>query len=314
MRSILVALALFLFPSAVSAATVGFVPSTGLWFSTTTFSASQPITLYTVVINNDFPLLDGVVGFYDNETLITTTPFVGLVKEQALQLKALWQPGSGEHAVQARLERLIARTASGATSTVPLEQTVRSTGSPLALGAKTATPVTVDQVAAVGSAGSGSISNVVLGSVALEVVEEGAKKKLSPQVLGEKIVAMLTTSPQNTSSTDESMFQEVLDKNRQILNRAEDVASTITTTAGKISSAYNQTKSVIAEGEAWYHKLRQYVDKAAPYFEGMKRGWLVITDNNEPKRVVAAVLSVFVLYLILKWVFRRDRYNDRYNY
>jgi hypothetical protein len=314
MRSILVVLALFLFPNAVSAATVGFVPSTGLWFSTTTFSASQPITLYTVVINNDYPLLDGVVGFYDNETLITTTPFTSLTKEQAVQLKAVWQPSSGEHAVQARLESLLARTLSGATSTVPLEQTVRSTGSPLTLGAKTATPVTVDQVAAAGSAGSGAIANVVLGSVALEVVDDGAKKKLSPQVLGEKIVAMLTASPQNTSTTDESSFQEVLDKNRQLLNRAEDVASTITTTAGRITSAYNQTKSAIAQGEAWYYKFKEYTAVAAPYFEGMKRGWLVITDNNEPKRVAAAVLSIVVLYLILKWVFRRDRYNDRYNY
>src|SRR6266403_819509 len=100
MRKILVtvfAASCLLLPSTAFMATVGFVPSTGVWFSTSTFDPNQSIKVYTVVVNNDYASLDGTVGFYDNDKLIGSTSFKSLAKESAQQLSINWVPSQGDH-------------------------------------------------------------------------------------------------------------------------------------------------------------------------------------------------------------------------
>src|SRR5260221_4722000 len=103
MRKFLVAFiaALFFLPAVALAAGAGLVPSSGIWFSSTTLTPGTLVRVYTVVVNDQYFALDGTVGFYDNGALIDTVQFKALDKQSALQLKVLWQPTAGTHSVTA---------------------------------------------------------------------------------------------------------------------------------------------------------------------------------------------------------------------
>ena len=69
---------LFLMPFATPANAntgVGFVPSSGVWFSQDVFYENETVKLYTVVVNNTYKSLSGIIGFYDNDQLIVETVF-----------------------------------------------------------------------------------------------------------------------------------------------------------------------------------------------------------------------------------------------
>ena len=52
----------------------------------------------TVVVNNSYQKLDGIVGFSDNKTLLGSTA-VSVDFEQAKQVSLLWKATQGDHEI-----------------------------------------------------------------------------------------------------------------------------------------------------------------------------------------------------------------------
>ena len=88
----------FLFTTPALAAPVGFVPSAGVWFSQDVFFADDEVKVLTVVVNNSYQKLDGIVGFSDNKTLLGSTA-VSVDFEQAKQVSLLWKATQGDHEI-----------------------------------------------------------------------------------------------------------------------------------------------------------------------------------------------------------------------
>lgn len=280
-----------LLPSTAFMATVGFVPSTGVWFSTSTFDANQSIKVYTVVVNNDYASLDGVVGFYDNDKLIGSANFKSLTKESAQQISINWVPSQGDHTVQARFMSATTVDTQGKKSDITLTGINNVSGMPLTVGSAAISPVAqVNDTAK------------VVGAVAVNIVQEGKKLLMSPQVAS--VVSGVVTNEQTVAADD------LFAKNHDLLNKAQGVATSITTTAGKITDAYNQTKSVIEQGQMYYEVGKEKLVAAQPYFEKAKEWWLVLTENNDPKRVALVACVLLFLWILTKLFRRRQRRRE----
>ncbi len=289
-----IALVIFIFiPSVSSAANVGFVPSTGVWFSTTTFDENQSIKVYTVVVNNDFPSLDGTVGFYDNDSLIGSADFKALAKESAKQLSISWVPNQGAHTVQARFVRADAVDAQGKKTDVTLTAINNVSGMPLSVGSATISPAVQTNDA--------TKPSLVVGAVAVNVAQDGKKLSMAPQT----VVAPSVVPNESNAPAD-----DVFAKNHDLLNKAQGVATSITTTAGKISDAYNQTKSVIEQGQVYYEAGKEKIIAAEPYFTKAKEWWLVLTENNDPKRIALVGCVIIFLWILTKLFRRRQRRRE----
>lgn len=288
-----------LVPSAIWAANVGFVPSTGLWFSRTEFSPGETIRVYTVIINNDYHSLDGAVAFYDNGQVIDTVAVQGLTKESAKQIRVFWEPAEGQHAVTARFTKAVAVDAQGKKQEVDIGTINSVAGAPLAVGGEKLYSVQQTPTAPSDSTGAASTTPVAIGEVQLVVKKQGEKLVIAPA----PVVKVGTQSPPGEAGAAE----DLLSKNREALAKAEQLAGTITTTAGKINSAYDKTKSAVEEGKGYYEKGRERWGKTVPYIKRAEPFWNTISNNNEPKRVAIIVGSIIVLWLVMKWMFRRRR-------
>lgn len=274
-----IGISLVFLPATAFMANVGFVPSTGVWFSTTTFNPKEVVRVYTVVINNDYQTLDGTVGFYDNDQLVDSVDFKALTKESAQQLRIFWQPIEGAHIVQARFIRINTLDVSGQKNDIALNSISNVSGLPL-----------------------------VVGFAAVNVASSGGKLVMAPQVLGEKIKVneQIGETRQTSPTTSDDQFS----KNHDLFDKAQGMATTITTTAGKISDAYNQTKSIIEQGQAYYEVGKEKIAAAQPYFVKAKKWWFYITDNNNPKHLVIGLGVVVFLWVLTKLFRRRRRYDD----
>lgn len=293
---------MLLFPMHAFAAGVGFVPSTGLWFSTTSFVPNQTVRVYSVVMNNDYNLLDGSVGFYDNNELFDTVTFQGLPHESAQEIKAAWQPAEGQHTLSARFISATAHDASGTVHQLDVSQINAFTGAPLTVGNGSVAPTTV------------TVSNPSDAATNSTVPPQGSTQVLVQQGSGGLLLAALPSSvslSQNTAGSVVDSATDVFQKNREILNKAEQVAATITTTAGTVEKVYTQTKSVVDQGRAYYGQAQVYWSKVQPYIDKAKPFWDTVTNNSEPKRVAYVVGGAVLILLVLRWRIRQMR-QERY--
>lgn len=309
-----------LIPLSACAAGVGFVPSTGIWFSRSSFLPHDTIRVYSVIINNDYFKLDAVVGFYDNGELIDTATVTGLVKEMAQQVKVFWSPTEGQHTLTARFIKAVAIDDKGGRKELNLNDIVSSAGSPLTVaeGQVAPTPARVAS-ATVGAQSSSTIATSattsiggVIGATIVEVAKQGTRLAVQapvssgvvaasaePAVLGEKVAAL--------APRGEDTGSDIFAKNKEVLEKAQAAVTTITSTAGKIGEVYNQTKSVVEKGKGYYEQGQSYWQRVKPYAEKVKPWWLKISNNNEPKRIAIIVVSVLAVWWLLKWWWRRKR-------
>ncbi len=314
-----------LVPNAGWAANVGFVPSTGLWFSPTTFSAGDSINVYTVVINNDYYALDGIVTFYDNNQSFDTAVVTQLLKEQAKQVKVTWKPTAGEHNLSARFTKAVAVDAKGSKQEISLSQINNVTGAPLEVGGSSVAPVTpVTETQTIGEskvvvAASGvtpSDASVAIGSTAVAVVQQGKTLVLkAAEILKTQSVQQTDANPtsQNSNSTSTTSVHaastavDPFAKNKEIIDKASNLAATITSTAGKINEAYAAGKGAVETGQSFYKQAQDTWSRIDPYWQKMKPYWLSISHNNDPKQIAIIAGVVIVGYWILKFMFRRRR-------
>lgn len=298
---------LLFFPVATMAANVGFLPSTGIWFSRTIFSPKETVRIYTVVFNNDYARLDGTVAFYDNNNIIDTVLVKSLAKESAQEIRVFWQPSEGKHAISARFLNAMATDDKGQTFKIDSANINSQTGLPLIVGqGDQVSPVSPDAVALPSSPAESSL----IGSTLVEVEKQNSKLAITASaVLGEKVVASTTTSSvsaQVAAASSSSSFEDLFAKNREVLDKAKSAVDTVSSTAAKVGEVYGAAKNVIAKGQEVYDQAKavvstteDWLQKFHPVTDKIKAGWNRITHDGEPRRTAIAVgVIIFVLFLI----------------
>ncbi|OGH81182.1 MAG: hypothetical protein A3I29_04430 [Candidatus Magasanikbacteria bacterium RIFCSPLOWO2_02_FULL_44_11] len=280
----------FVFSNLVLAAQVGFVPATGIWFSRTELSLNESVRIYTVVINNTYYELNGVVAFYDNQTIIDTISFTSLKNGEARQLSVFWQPSKGDHTISARFTKAEAVDERGKKTIVSLDSIVGTTGQSLTLK-------------------NGETSEV--GAAALSVEQNNGRLLLTPLVRESSLSTV--SLGQNSSSSITGIAAEATDvfaKNRALLDKAESAAGTITSTAQRIEDAVNSVKAAVAQGSQWYGAGKDGFQKVQPIFRQIYNGWLVVSNNNDSIRILVIVVVVVVGWWVVRRLRRRQRFYD----
>lgn len=347
---LLAALFFFFFYSAliaiapVDAASVGFVPATGIWFSRVNFAPQDSIRVYSVVINNEYNLFEAVVSFYDHGALIDTAEIKNLAKDSAQEIHIFWQPGVGEHVVSARFTKAIITDATGARRPIDLVQLNTVAGSPFILGgaaADTSNPKsaisTSTDVASSSSnsffktgsviASDGPVFPIALPAAVSAV--SGVKFVVSPSGANrliiteprptEKTVIQSTSYAGSRAATTSSISSgSVLDprstadhfvENRKALVKEDQLVATITSTAKKINDTYFTTQSIVDRSKTWWGQAQQYIALASSSLAAVAPGWATLSDNNNPLRVGLIVGGVIIVLWILKRMLFRSRYD-----
>lgn len=102
MRLSYITVFLFLFfPNLVNAAGIGFVNSSGIWFSSDPAFGGIPVKAYTVVLNNDYKKLTATIAFLDNGSEFARTT-VDVLQDDARQITVIWTPTYGTRTVAAK--------------------------------------------------------------------------------------------------------------------------------------------------------------------------------------------------------------------
>lgn len=90
-----------LFPNLANAVGIGFVNSSGIWFSSDPAFGGVPVKAYTVVLNNDYKKLTATIAFLDNGTEFARTT-VDVLQDDARQITVIWTPTYGTRTVAAK--------------------------------------------------------------------------------------------------------------------------------------------------------------------------------------------------------------------
>ncbi len=313
------AAALVLLPTVTLAATAGFVPSTGIWFSQTTFSAKDTVRLYTVIFNNEYQELNGTVAFYDNDKQIDTVAVKGLAKEQAEQIRVLWRPNEGRHVISARFVSAQAVDEEGRTLTITIDGNNSQPGLPLVIapGVEIVPTASADVPGATSPMGEAAAAGSSLGSTVVNIEKRGnSLAMVAPKVLGEKIAVVTDDQPLTSSAI--APADDLFAKNRAALEAARGAIQTVTTTAATINKAYTATKDIVDQGRHVVSQGRQIYDqgkaalaKAKPVADKLAPWWNKLSKNNDPKRLLIIFGIALIVYLSLRWNRRRERYYDR---
>lgn len=275
-------------PAGVNATQVGFVPAGGIWFSRTELKPQEMIRVYTVVVNNNYNSLRGVVAFYDNDDIIETVKFEDLKKDEARQLQVFWVPSAGNHRISARFTLAEATNEAGAVTSIPLSELLSTTGQPLVLH-------------------NGALSEV--GAATLSVEQKNGTLFLTPQrVLGAKITT--SSSAVEAGYTPESSVKSVQSPTAALIAQAEQVASTITSTVESVHEAYATAQSWGSTAQMWYGRAKDVAAEVKPYTKRIYYGWLFITKDNDPVRIAFVVGGVAVVWFGIGRLRRRKQFYD----
>ncbi len=289
-------------PQGVLAKGAGFVPAGGIWFSTDTFLPKETVRVYTVIVNNNYFSLEAQVNFYDNGELIDAAEIHGLPKEAAKVVRVFWQPTEGRHIVSARLLKAVATDESGKRTELSLADLTSVPGIPLMVVGSSASPPPL------------ITESTALGATTVAIKREGDKFFITALdkrgVEGEKIAGSGVANTEEASATSSSgnNTQDFFKKNREALDKLRGVAAGVTGTASAVGQAYGESKSFLEKGKELYETSRKFTDKLQPFFDKVVSGWMVISGNNNPKRVVLIVGGSVVAWLAL----RRSRRSRRY--
>lgn len=267
-------------PVPLLAAEAGFVPSTRIWFSRSTFETKEQIKMYTVVVNNTYSALDAVVGFYANSSLIDSVALAGLKKEQAEQLSVTWTPVEGTYTLTARFLE----------ATAIDEQGNRTRIEPGRLNDIGDVPIAVD-ANGVAETPSGQNPATALPEVVEPAIQTSAVTVAVTRQADKTIITPLT--PQTQAATTWEGLQEV-----------EQLVNTITTTAGTIEKTYQKTKEWIGKTEEGYATAKNAWGVAQTYVSEAQDaliGWWAVPKTRKIMIGGGIVLS----FLFIGFFFRR---------
>lgn len=112
--ALITAAAAALLPLTAHSAAIGFVSSSGVWFSNEPPFSGVATKTYTVVLNNEYRVLTATIAFVeDGKEFARTT--VSVPQEEARQISVIWSPTYGKHTIAAKFISATAVDASGAT-------------------------------------------------------------------------------------------------------------------------------------------------------------------------------------------------------
>lgn len=285
----------FLLAAPVFGAGVGFVPSTRLWLSSDEATPGTAVTIYTVVINNNYPSLDASIAFYANLELVGTAQVIGLPKETARQVKAPWQPKEGNYTLSARFLRATAIDATGKRIEIDVSDlntvadlTLRGSSVPPSGASSTASTPTS---APVPDASSGP---ALANEVAVIVKQEGEKLSIMPQA-----VPVIS----GTAVVDEFFAQ-----NRQAIAKLDAAKAIVTTTLKQLSDVWEGAKTSVSSSKGYMKEGQAWWGKAEPIVEQGKAAWDSVSDHNNPRRLIILGVGALALFLIIRKLFRRRKY------
>lgn len=335
-------------PLAAQAATVGFVPDTGLWFSKTEFTPGEVIRVYTVVVNNEYYAVEGTVGFYDNDKPIASVELKNMLKDSARQLKVFWEPTEGAHRLSAHFIQAFALDEKGNSRAISLTDINSQVGSPLryvsggidpvvsGAGSESAIPVSSGAsqtssapVAIAANPGAGAAAAVTVPNpVEVAVKRHGEKLLLSaPRPASGQLASGAAPADGVVASSTlaipggalNATLDEFFAKNRAAIAKTQAIVGSITTTAGRINETYERGKATVAQGQQYYdagqkqwEKIRSYLDKFKPVVAKLKPWWEKISGDNNPRRIALIVGGLFALWLLFRLTRGRlGQYYDR---
>lgn len=303
---------LCLFPLKTLAISSGFVPATGIWFSATQIKTGLPVTIYSVIVNNDYPWFSGQVGFYDNNKLFNTVEVKNIAKETTALIKASWTPTVGEHALSAQFIKAAIIDSSGVSKTLDVSAINNVSGLPLVVSGGAVVSALPAADASVNSGGTAEPNSATGagGAVTVQVNKQGDNLV---------IAAPVNSVSANTIAGAVGGVSNYVEQNRGVLNKAQQLAGTVTSTAGKIEAAYEGTKNVINKTQEIYNQGQQTMQKARPYLDAIKNfldklspWWNLISNNNDPKRIAIIIIAVIVVWVIYRLTRGRvGQYYDR---
>jgi predicted DNA binding protein len=268
------------FPIVSRAASVGFLPSTPLWYSPEKFALGEIIRLYTVVINNDYPSLNGVVAFYANGDEIDRSSIVNLKQDKAEELKVYWQPTSGDYTLSAKFVSANAVDEHGAT--IQLNPNDIST-------AQTAF-----------NAGKNNLSTTTVNqnpdptpgvATVITIKKQGNEFLISPK-----------------ASADAN---SVIDSIANTKEKIDSVLHFVTSSANTIAGTVEKTKSAVETGQKYYAKGEAVWQKITPYLSPLKRLAALVTNNYDRRRILYIIGGAVIFIFALK-IIRRQRTFDDY--
>lgn len=109
------------------------------------------------------------------------------------------------------------------------------------------------------------------------------------------------------------------DNIQQAVNAASNTAAQVENAYQKTQAAVAKTQEVIAQGQQYYNAVKSWISqlqdilaKLDPYIQPFKNFWLMISNNNEPKRVAIIIGVILVIWLLLKLGNRRG-FNQPYD-
>lgn len=267
-------------PIVSRAANVGFLPSTPLWYSPEKFAPGEIIRLYTVVINNDYPSLSGVVAFYANNEEIGRVSIVNLKQDKAEGLKVYWQPTSGDYTLSAKFVSANAIDEHGAT--IQLNTNDINT-------AQTAFNV-----------GKNNLSTTTISQNSEDM--QGVATFIAIKKQGDEFVILPKTSTEENS---------VIDSIANTKEKFDSVLHFVTSSANTIAGTVEKTKSAVETGQKYYAKGEALWQKITPYLSPIKRVVALATNNYDRHRILYIIGGTAILIFALK-IIRRQRTFDDY--
>ena len=238
--------------------------------------------MYTVVVNNNYHSLDGIVGFYANGELIDSVNIIELKKEEAKQLAALWTPREGTYTLTARFIEATAIDESGNRTRLELGALNDIGDVPIAVGSNQNTnePTKTDTKGTAQTSEPSESTDPVI----VQVEKQGQTTTVTP------------VPPANNTATVQQL--------RKAFTDVEKFINVVTTSAGTIEETYQTTKEWVGKAEAGYTTAKNLWGTTKIYGgEGKKiiNGWWA-----EPKtRKIIIGTGIVLLFLSIGVFFRR---------
>lgn len=275
---IILLLGILYFSPVASAAGVGFVPTSRLWFSNLSTVPADGTKIFTVIVNNDYPFLDATVGFYINDKLTDTVDINHLAKEQAAQVSGIWHPTQGEYKISVQFVKAVA---------------IDENGQKTFLDVSTFNNVTDSDVKIPSNGlGDSTTSSLLLSASLVPVLDLKVEKN------GDNLTITKVPNPiqdfEKRIEVAAQQQQDIKDKISNTVGMISSTAADISDVRTRAKSFFNQVKDFFAGDNFLFH-IASIKMAAADFMD-------TVTNHYEPKRSAIA-FGVFLGGLILLYTF-----------
>jgi len=310
-RIILLLFFCFIFyPGLVSAAGVGFVPSSRLWFSSLVFPPKEFTNIYTVIINNNYFYLDAIIGFYVDEKLIDTAYINHLSKEQATQVKGSWWPTEGSHAVAVRFVKAIAIDENGNQKELNVQEFNTVNSSAIQVGdsqsvknSTSSADSSDDKIAKIDKINQDDLVAPVLN---LKVEKNGDKLA----IVEIKSSSASSTQNEELKKAVENKLQTAVQQGEDIRNKFVSTWNTMTSTIQTVGSLYDKTKSLFGDKDKYWQSIKTNEVFSKDFFQKI-RDWVKPQNNLTILTwIFRSLFFILLFYFVIRFFRRRHRTPD----